>query len=118
MMAETVQVDRCSIQFEVRSMRAMPPRGFATIMTTTEELQSPPECHLPHTPTKFEVVEVRINPAIYEILRDSQTRRFFNDHSISSPHDPVALTAMNKALAELVIECGEVHRRITEKGEQ
>jgi len=97
------------------SARKAPRRTRLTILTITEQVES--ETLVP-TPTKFEIIVVELSTKVYEILRETQTRRFFSDKTMNHIHDPAALTQMNKALAELAIECGVIRSRQTEKGIQ
>lgn len=113
MSGQVVAVDKCSID-KVSAKR--PGRVLLTILTITEERQVEGEPLA--TPTKFEIVMVELSSAIYDILRETQERRFFGDGTINHIHDPASLTKMNKALAELVIECGYITSRQTEKGMQ
>lgn len=95
--------------------RARPSRTNVTIMTVSEELH---EEGKEAQPTIWEVLEVNIATSVYDILRDAQRARFVTGHKRSKDFDKEVLLPMNKALAALVIECGDILKRVTERGNQ
>lgn len=112
MSGQRVVVDKCSIS---TAPARRPGRVVLTVLTITEEWHA---AGMLEQPTKFEIIVVELSLAIYDILRETQERRFFGDQSMNHIHDPAALTKMNKTLAELAIECGDITSRQTEKGMQ
>lgn len=105
-------VDKCTV---TAKPGARPSRTNVTIMTVSEELR---EEGKDTQPTIWEVLEVNISTKVYDILRDTQRARFIVGHKRSKDFDNEVLLPMNKALAELVIECGDITSRITQHGSQ
>ena len=79
-------------------------RVSVVITTITEEVGD--------QPTKFEALKVEIGKVVCDILLESTQRRFKADIDAGKLHQ------FNKAFGELVLECGTVLNRVTEKGNQ
>lgn len=88
----------------VKSLPQSKSRVVVTITTITEEFGE--------QPTKFEHLKVEIGRGVCEILVESQKRRFKADIAANQ------FDRMNEALGALIVECGTVIERITEKGNQ